>query len=70
MLVFPNRATILILGSIPPMVPAILDFPMVSRLGQQAFRRGLIEPQTGHAISGFFSVFDDLAVPQRINLAF
>lgn len=64
-----DRAVILILGSIPTIVLAVFDLPVIPRQFQQSLRAGLRRPKTGPLVSDFFGVFDDLATPHRVHLA-
>src|SRR5882724_10105169 len=48
---------------------AVFDLPLVPNQFQQSLRPGFLGPKTGHFISDFFGVFDDLAASDRIDLA-
>jgi len=48
---------------------AVFDLPFVPNQFQQSLGPGFLGPKTGHFISDFFGVFDDLAAAERIDLA-
>ena len=49
---------------------AVFDLPLVPNQFQQSLRPGLLRPKTGHFVSDFFGVFDDLTAPDCIDFAF
>ncbi len=48
---------------------AVFDLPLVPNQFQQSLRPGFLGPKTGHFISDFFGVFDDLTASDQIDLA-
>lgn len=48
---------------------AVFDLPLVTHPLEQLIGPGLIGPETGHFVSNFFGVFDDLTGPDFIDLA-
>ena len=48
---------------------AVFDLPLIPNQRQESLRPGLLRPKTGHFISNFFGVFNDMATPDRVDLA-
>ena len=46
---------------------AVFDLPFVPNQFQQSLGPGFLGPKTGHFISDFFGVFDDLAAAERMK---
>ena len=64
-----DRATVLILGTIPAIVLTVFDAPMIACDSQQSIGVGFLGPESGHPKTGLVGFFNHLTLAHDLNVA-